>query len=222
MTDRPAPARPAAPRRTCPACQRRYAGLVAPDCVVCQGLGVLTLGAAALHHYDPAPIARAIELYLETNARRTRTELPLGLHRAALEVSVDELRLAGVLATVTDSAGTPAHAPRPQDATAPHVAELDAYRATRNLGQHPDTATLEALRPDTQPIPLHRARPRDGRPPQASATGHPSALATIADPIDALGPDTATLELDLFTSNHRARVIAAAVPQAATRRRHRP
>lgn len=210
----------AAPRRTCPACSRRYAGLIAPDCPVCQGLGVLTLGAAALHHYEPAAVARAVELYLEAKARQTRHELPLGQHRQALEASVDELRVAGVLASTADAAGRPARDPVPQDAASARVAELDAYRATKALGARPDTAVLNALA--APELPLELARPRDGRPPQASATGHPSALATIADPIDPLGPDSGELALERDSRTHRARVIAASVPAAATRRRSRP
>lgn len=210
----------AAPRRTCPACSRRYAGLIAPDCPVCQGLGVLTLGAGALHHFEPAAVARAVELYLEAKARQSRQELPLGQHRQALEAHVDELRVAGVLASTADAGGHPARPTPPVDASSARVAELDAYRATRQLGASPDPAVLNAL---TAPeLPLELARPRDGRPPQASATGHPSAIATIADPIDPLGPNTGDLELERDTRTHRARVIAASVPAAATRRRSRP
>lgn len=209
------------PRRTCPACARRYAGLIAPDCPVCQGLGVLNLGAAALHHYEPAPIARAVELYLEATSRRLRRQLDLGQHRQALEAAVDELRLAGVLTSTADAAGTPARAPIPQDAASARVAELDAYRATRDLGATPDTATLEGLRAQPQPLD-RRSRPIDGRPPQTSANGHPSALATIADPLDPLGPDTGALTIQRHAHDHRARVIAAATPTAATRRSNRP
>jgi hypothetical protein len=213
----------AAPRRTCPACSRRYAGLIAPDCPICQGLGVLTLGAAALHHFEPAAIARAIELYLEAKARQSRHELPLGSHRQALEAHVDELRVAGVLATTADGAGHPARNPVPPDASSARVAELDAYRATRSLGATPDTAVLNALNALNAPeLPLDRARPRDGRPPQASATGHPSAIATIADPIDPLGPNTGEIAIQRDAHTHRARVIAASIPAAATRRRNRP
>ena len=210
----------AAPRRVCPACQRRYAGLIAPDCPICQGLGVLTLGAAALHHYEPPAVARSVELYLEAKARQSRTELPLGQHRQALEASVDELRVAGVLASTADATGHPARNPVPPDASSARVAELDAYRATKALGASPDPAVLNAL--NAPELPLEYARPRDGRPPQASANGHPSAIATIADPIDPLGPNTGELDLDRAAHTHRARVIAASVPTAATRRRSRP
>lgn len=204
------------PRRTCPACARRYAGLVDPDCPVCQGLGVLNLGAAALHNFDPAPVARAVELYIETRAQRVRQELPLGQHRDALEAAVDELRLAGVLSSTADASGRPAHARQPVDSASARVAELDAYRAARTLGTPVSTRVTRSL--DAPLIPLEAARPRDGRPPQASATGHRSATATIADPIDPIGPDSGELELALRTATHSARVIAAAVPLAALKR----
>lgn len=211
----------AVPRRTCPACTRRYAGLIASDCPVCKGLGTLALGAAILHHYDPAPAARAIELYLEATAQRVRLELPLGQHRDALEAAVDDLRHAGVLASTADAAGHPARTRTTNiDDTATTVSELDAYRATRTLGATATTDTITAL--TATPIPLTNARPRDGRPPQASATGHPSALATITDPIDPLGPDAAELDLNLYRQDHTANVIATAVPTASHRRRHRP
>lgn len=204
------------PRRTCPACSRRYAGLVTPDCPVCQGLGVLNLGAAALHHYDPAPIARAVELYLETQARRTRHELPLGQHRDTLATAVDELRLAGVLAHPSDGTGTPARTTPPADAASTRVAELDAYRVARALGTPVNTTVVAALAEG--PVDLVGLRPRDGHPPTGSANGHRSALATIADPIDPLGPDTAELRATRYAHDHAGHVIAAATPHAARRR----
>lgn len=208
----------AVPRRTCPACSRRYAGLVAHDCPICQGLGTLALGAAALAHYDTAAIARAIELYLEAHAQAIRDQLPLGTRRQALEAAVDNLRAAGVLHSTADT-GTPARTPAPPDAASAMVTELEAYRVARDLGTPVTTRVTTAL--TAPPIPLHQARPRNGAIPTASATGLRSATATIADPIDPLGPDTTELTLEVATNNHRARVIATAVPNAAARRRNR-
>lgn len=208
------------PRRVCPACQRRYAGLVAADCAVCQGLGVLNLGAAALAHYDAAPVARAVELYLEAHARRHRHELPLGQHRQGLESAVDELRIAGVLAAPHEG-GTPARAPIPTDAASARVAELDSYRVARALGTPVTTIVVAALA--APPVDdLAQVRPRDGRAPTGSANGHRSALATAADPLDPLGDDTAVIAATRYADTHRANVIAAAVPVAANRRRATP
>lgn len=209
----------AAPRRTCPACSRRYAGLIAPDCPICQGLGTLALGAAALAHYDTAAVARAIDLYLEHHAQTIRDQLPLGDRRQALEAATDNLRAAGVLHSTADASGTPARTPAPHDAASLRVTELDAYRVARTLGTPVTTRITTAL--TAPPIPLNQARPRNGAIPTASAMGHRSATHTIADPIDPLGPDTLDLEGTRAAHDHRARVIAAAVPTAAARRRRR-
>lgn len=87
------------PSRTCPACSRRYAGLIDPDCVICAGVGALTLGAAGLHKNDPAVAARAVEIYLEVTARHALKSLPIGEPRMeALSAAVAELKHAGLLA----------------------------------------------------------------------------------------------------------------------------
>jgi hypothetical protein len=84
--------------RTCPACQRRYAGLVDPDCVICRGAGVLRLGHAGLHKNDPAVVARAIEGYLEAYLRAVDQMLPIGNAKLeALANAVSELVHAGLI-----------------------------------------------------------------------------------------------------------------------------
>jgi hypothetical protein len=208
------------PRRTCPACARRYAQLVAPDCPVCQGLGVLNLGPAATAHHTPAAVSRAVELYLEDTSRRTREELPLGQHRDALELAVDDLRLAGVLASPHDPAGPAEHPPAPRDRDAVRATELDAYRVARTVLATPvSVAAVTALA--APPVDqLEQLRPRDGRPPSGSAAGSRSALATIADPIDPLGEDTAVIEATRYADSHAARVLSAATPHAARRKAH--
>ena len=206
------------PRRTCPACARRYAGLVAPDCPICQGLGVLSLGAAATATHTPAAVSRAIELYLETHAARQRNELPLGLHRDALADAVDELRLAGVLSSPHDPADTNTHPTAPTSPDAIRPIELDAYRYARTtLNTTITTTAIHALAapPTTD---LTTVRPRNG-PPTGSANGHTSALATTADPIDPLSVDTAVITADRYADHYRARVIAEAIPHTLTARR---
>lgn len=211
------PQRTTPPRRVCPACARRYAGLIESACVICQGLGVLALGAAALAHYEPAAVSRAVELYLEARAQRTQAELPLGHRPAALSAAVDELRLAGVLASTADAAGTPARTTGPPDAASARVTELDAYRAAHALGTPATPRVLNALRAP-KVTDLTEARPRDGRIPTASRTGDRSALATIADPIDPLGPDTDAILAARVATGYRAKVIATAVPTVTRRR----
>lgn len=213
----------AIPRRTCPACARRYAGLVSADCPICRGLGVLPLGAAALHAFEPDAVARAVELYLEHAAQAATERLDLGDRRDALEVATDELRAAGVLASSAAGVGTPAHPSGPGGATSPGVVEVDARRLAHAAGR-----TLKGGEDVTLALPpltdLQGHRYRDGRTPTASANGHRAALAVIADPIDPLGPDVAELAADRFATDHQAEVIAQATPHAAHQRRqaHRP
>lgn len=202
-----------APRRTCPACSRRYAGLVADECPVCQGLGVLALGAAALHHYEAPAVARAAELYLEHAAQEATRTLTLGDRRQALEAATDELRVAGVLAGPMDTyTRAPVHVSADVEAT--DTLERRAVDQARQLGRQPTRLVVAALA--AKPVPdLAPHRPRNGNVPTASLNGHLAAVAVIADPIDPIGPDVAQLEERQRVDNYRARVIAAAVPQAA-------
>lgn len=218
MTTRtPTPPRTTPPRRTCPACARRYAGLIAADCPVCSGLGVLTLGAAALHHHEAPAVARAVELYLEHHAGRTADTLPLGQHRPALRAAVDELRVAGVLASSADATGERAHQPRTV-VSPPRVVELDAHRLAKQLGAATTITLLEALK--AGPGPLARARPSYLADPATwtSANGHRAHLSRVADPVDPLGPDGQELEHTRGAHTHAATVIAAAVPTVVRRR----
>lgn len=201
------------PRRTCPACARRYAGLIEPDCPVCTGTGVLGLGAAALATIPPGAVARAVELYLEVSARTAVTRLPYADRRDALEGAVLELRLTGILTTIADT-GTPAHA----GATEPTRRELDrtAHDLTRRLRRPAtpeDTRRLEAA-----PAELEDARPAGAVLATASANGHRARLAVVADPIDPLGPNLLDLEAERMALEHAARVTAQAADQLA----HRP
>lgn len=205
------------PRRTCPACARRYAGLVADDCPICRGLGVLPLGAAALNSFEAEAVARAVELFLETAAREATEQLELASRREALEAATDELRVAGVLSSTADAAGyrTPAQA-----ASSPGVVELDARRIAHKAGRPPTGADVAQLAlPVVADLSEHRYR--DGRTPTASSNGHVAALAVIADPIDPLGPDVAELVADQYATDHQARVLSRAVPTAAHHRRQK-
>jgi len=218
MTHRPTtPPRTTAPRRTCPACQRRYAGLIDPACPVCAGLGVLTLGAAALHHHEAPAVARAVELYLEHHAAQAAGTLPLGQHRPHLEATVAELRVAGVLASTADATGERAHQPRTL-VSPPRVVELDAHRLAKQLGATTTITLLEALR--AGPGPLARARPSYLAHPSewTSANGHRAHLARVADPVDPLGPDGQELEHTRTAHNHTATVLVTAVPSVVRRR----
>lgn len=211
-------------RRTCPACARRFAGLVDPDCPVCDGIGVLSLGAAALANATPPAVARAVELYLEACARRARRTMPLARLREALEASVDELRTAGVLAHNLE-AGHPAH--RRAADQARDVDELDALRiargrltAIRLAGVEVTDVDRAALAP-TATTTLDNARPTVGAVPVLSRAGHRSQLARAADPIHPLD-NVVDLDLAHRSDAHRARVLAGATEHlAATTARKR-
>lgn len=206
-----------AARRTCPACARRYAGLIDPDCPICQGTGALSLGAAALAQTTPPAAARAVELFLEASARRARATLPLAALRPALEAAVDEARHAGLLADRFET-GPPAHA-RISD-QAGSVDELDALRTARRAGAEVDDRDRAALHPRAT-APLHLARPNPAAVPVLSANGHRSQLARTADPIH---PLDSVVELDLAhrADAHAARVLALAAEDLITRRHRKP
>lgn len=195
-------------RRTCPACARRYGGLVADDCRVCAGVGVLALGTAALARHPAEAVARSVELYLEHRAQTAGT-LPLAQRGDTLEAAVLELRSAGVL---DHSHDTPAvTSPRRNRAET----EVDAYRLTRQLtGQPVPTAVPATLAAPT--LQLADARP-DRVHALASANGHRSATARAADPLPL---DGHLLELDSArrTLDTSARRLSGATTRLANRR----
>lgn len=207
-------------RRTCPACARRYGGLVADECVVCAGLGTLTLGPAALASHAPGAVARSVELYLELAARRTaRDTVPLAERPSRLEDAVAELHAAGILGSPTTATGTAARQPPPHDDTSRRTAELEAHRLTGKLGKPVTPAALAQLH--APPIALEHARAPLAVAAHASANGVRAHLALVADPIDPLGPDLAHLAADRHAANHAARVLAGATDHIATRPRRR-
>lgn len=203
---------PGIPRRTCPACARRYAGLVDAACVVCQGLGTLNLGNAALHYYPAPAVARAVELHLEGVAANATHTQPPNARAQVLEAAVDELRAAGVLAGALDGVGTPA-GPLPPIPTV--TLEASAHHYAAQLGA--DTADPTLL--DAGPRTLRKARPTRTDLPALSANGHPAHLAQVADPIDTLGPDGWQLAAEHRRTDWTAAAITASVPTAAARRR---
>lgn len=197
-------------RRTCPACPRRYAGLVDVDCVVCDGVGVIALHPVALHRQDAAVVSRAVELYLEAAAREDANRLPLGDPRkTALAAAVARLRAARIIeAPLGVSEREQAHAPEGPER---RIADSEAARVVSQLGgsvRPSDAANLDAA-PVTYGI---HDRPRaSGLLPRVSAGGSPSAMAKAADPTDALGPDTRAEVYARMSLDRQAAVLAAAV-----------
>lgn len=60
--------------KICPSCSRRFAGLVDPDCIICQGRGLLLLGAAAVEQHGAEQVSLAVEIVLEKLARHSLAE----------------------------------------------------------------------------------------------------------------------------------------------------
>ncbi len=202
-------------RRTCPACPKRYAGLVADDCPVCNGVGVIGLHPAALYRSDPAVVARAVDLFLESACREAAAvHAPGGTGRLeALAAAAQRLRDARVTtAPLGVAEGDAAYTP---EYPATRVVDAYAARMSRELGQAvkpSDVANLDAAKV------THAAddRPRaHGLLPRTSAAGFPSQLAMAADPTDALGPDTRARVYAEQASDRSAGVLAHAAVRAA-------
>jgi hypothetical protein len=197
-------------RRTCPACARRYAGLITPDCAVCWGVGVIGLGPAALHRSEPAVVARSIELYLEAASRTVAADLPLGDERRdALAAAADELRVAGVIADSLAHGEAAHHRADAPEGAARRVTDSEAARMAHLAGARltpSDAANLdaEAIEYGLDDRPLAKALP------VVSASGSQSFLARAADPADPLG-DTRQQVYARDATERRAVVLSAAV-----------
>ena len=209
------------PRRTCPACARRWAGLVSADCAVCGGEGVLVFAAAALHYHRPEAISRAIELHLERRTREHLQHVPYGERADALSVVVDELRLARVVAPRSEAPGTLVH-PRLAGEVSRTVAEAEAVRFASVLGSPPTEGDVAALAAPPESLREHRRTSRRPGPPQVSSTGYTTATARAADPLVAVGPDVAVVENTRRRHEHEAKVLTEAVSILRTRREEEP
>lgn len=203
-------------RRTCPACARRYGGLIDGDCPVCAGVGSLSLGPPALASNEPSAIARAVEIYLES-AGLSALRLDAPERRERIEAAVRELQIAGVLAMSGDTAYYPRE--WPSGPIAESVAEIRAIRLTRALGIIVTPTVLSGLAAGNV-IPLSAARRRGDPWPRASANGSRSALLRVCDAIDPLGDNVAALQIRRDSAEIRAQILAEAAPLAARHRKN--
>lgn len=202
-------------RQTCPLCRRRTTGVVDPDCIVCEGIGVIGLGTYGIVHHGADVTGRAVELYLEAAAREATTDLPIGQPRLnALHAAVTRLRDLGVITA-------PLGVTEPStlgDPLPTHTLEAAAARAAFLMG-----ATVTPSDAANTTAPPIRYNPDDrpratGLLPTTSQAGYPSALARVGDPTDALGPDTRAHVYADQAAQRQAHVLASAIDTAAAKR----
>ena len=197
------------PTRLCPACVHRRARLVAPDCPVCDGHGVLHLG-RAVHVAGPVEAAHAVAIVLEATARDVETVYPMDREAAdwaavsEIRAAMDDMRAAGLIrGTTTGTTAAGGNGP----ALAQSVTPVTILPSDWTLPEAAAYAYQVGERPGARGMPV------------LSADGHPSHLARVLDPAD---PETPTGEaVHAATAERRgAAVLAAAAQQvAATRRR---
>lgn len=211
-------------KRTCPACSTRYAGLVDPLCVICGGVGTLTLGDAALSIYEPEIVAQAVAIALEAVARKADETLTIGDDRAApVREAVADLVEAGVISAPDPPAPKPRrprNRPRKRDDAGRYVLEAQPSKLAEECVQ----VTIDDL--DARLINADPYRyTEDDRPnarglPLLSANGHPSHLARITDPEEPGNSTMATVRARQRERLH-ARALLSAVPAALQQKRSR-
>lgn len=207
-------------RRICPACNHRKNQLIDPDCSVCQGRGLLQLGAGAMTLYTADVVAEAIVLALEAKAREADQTLTLSDDReASVREAVSMMVEAGVLA----SQDAPLHlAPPPPP---------PPYKRTRkrdDAGRYAaefEPSQVAAQCVQTELFPLDSAlaaapafeyeeheRPNARGLPVLSANGHPSHLARVTDPMEP-GADTRAEARRRHSDHLHALALVEAVPE---------
>lgn len=191
--------------RLCPACVHRRARLVDPECVVCDGAGVLHLGKAEAMS-GPTETSYAVAIVLEATARDVETRHagdPAGIRRhtpRAIRTAIATMRGRGLLA------GTPHHvATGDGTALAQATAPVPIRPMDWTLIDAPAYAYGYGDRPLARGMPV------------LSADGHPSHLARITDPADPLTP-TAVDATTRAGTRRTGAILAAAATHPKPRR----
>ena len=184
-------------KRICPACLTRRARLVAADCPVCEGAGVLILAPGAVADYGAETTSRAVSIALEAVARHH--DDPKGLRGAgivALRAAVATLRASGILKGTTFLGAVP----RPS-----RGAQAVTVATTLGVPINPTDWIL----PDAAPY-RYKAGDRPGARglPLLSDDGHPSHLARVVDPADPIDQNT-TADVYRRDREHRAALVLA-------------
>jgi hypothetical protein len=195
--------------RCCPACSKKHAQLISPNCPVCQGYGTVTLGAAALSMHEPATVSTAVEIAIEAGARTIDTKLTLSDDR------VDPLRL--VMETLADAGIIGAPTAGRSKALAPrrhlHAVPDDAVSSVQLAAEYMPTVTARDAVLAAAPAYVYaeHERPNARGLPVLSANGHPSHTARITDPMTP-GNDTAQTYRDRRSQARSAAILVDAAP----------
>lgn len=191
--------------RVCPACQRRWSGVVDPECPICSGAGVLFLGAASLARHGVEVTSRAVEYALEAAARNALAEpvLDIARARAALTDCVAKLGAAGLLSR--DGGGVPAVRRRGQSTLTVHRAAARATAGHRNVDAvRLDTAALDWA-PDDRPL-------SGGGLPGFSLAFHLCSLSRVADRFDPMETSIRDVVSGRYVSGKVAERVARTLP----------
>lgn len=194
-------------KRLCPACAVQRGMLITPDCLICHGAGLLTLGPAALAAAPARTVAVAITIALESAARVADRTIPLGHNRTAPVVKAMEiLERAGVVHVT----GTPS---RKLATGAIPLVNPSASTIAQNLTGLPNTA-LDLKLSEAPPYRYTEYdRPNARGLPVLSAGGFASHFARLIDPAEA-GGDTIKAVRERNREELRAGVLLAGVAEA--------
>lgn len=199
--------------RCCPACSRKHAQLISPNCPVCDGYGTITLGAAALSMHEPATVGIAVEIAIEAAARTIDTQLTLTDDR------ISPLRL--VMETLLDAGITDVPTAGKSRALSPrrHLhAVPDNAISSRELAQEymPTVTDRDQVLAAADPyVYAEHERPNARGLPILSANGHPSHTARITDPMTP-GNDTADTFRQRRVQHRSATILVEAAPKAVS------
>lgn len=195
-------------RRICPACAIRYGQLVNPDCLICGGAGLVTLGPAALSIHTPEVVAMAVTLALEAVARDIEATTTLSDNRTVrLKRTMTLLMQAGII-----TGSRPTRALHAKAATSDGIAEevtgVPPIALDITLSTAPKYRYNEYDRPNARGLPV------------LSADGHPSHLARLTDPA-AAGGETFKVVQARLRDELQAKILLRAAPDAVAIKQRR-
>lgn len=193
--------------RLCPACIHRRGRVIAADCPVCSGQGVLVLGHAAKVSGD-VEASYAVAIVLEAAARDLEKRTARDAQKREQET---RQTLASVLQALRRAGVLEGSASRTASGTATDIAQNVSLVPIRPL----DWTLIDA-----QSYAYgYTDRPLSRGMPVLSADGHPSHLARVCDPADPLTPTGADAQTRAQQRRSGAVLAAAAAEQKRKGRR---